>query len=294
VSEPGGDRWSRWLGQRRFGGNAEQRARMFSDLLLPVRDRVLDAAEPVAVARVLDVGCGDGLIAFGAIDRGAAEVVFSDVSADLLTECERVADGDGVRDRCTFVRAPADDLQPIASASVDAVTVRSVLIYVADKPACFAEFARVLRPGGRLSVFEPINRFGQHEWTGSRFFGIDVAPVQPLVDRLREAYRRHLPDDDPMLDFDERDLVRLAEEAGFYPVELSLTAEVCPSRPMSWEVFANSAGNPNLPTLAEAMAETLSPAEGERLASYLRPIVESGGGTRRMAVAYLRGVRAAH
>jgi ubiquinone/menaquinone biosynthesis C-methylase UbiE len=291
---PGGDRWSRWLGERRHGGDAEQRARMFSDLLIPLRDRVLDAAEPIAHGRVLDVGCGDGLIAFGAVDRGAAEVVFSDISADLLAECERIADGDGVRDRCTFVQAPADDLGPVASGSMDAVTVRSVLIYVADKPACFREFARVLRPGGRLSIFEPINRFGQAEWTGSRFSGIDVRPVQPLVDRLRTAYRRDFPEGgaNPMLDFDERDLFRLAEESGFHPIELSLLAEVRPANAVAWNVFANSAGNPNVPTLAEAMAETLSPAEAAELTDYLRPIVESGGVTRRMAHAYLRAVRA--
>src|SRR5689334_6318879 len=267
---------------------------MFSDLLIPLRDRVLDSAEPLAGARVLDVGCGDGLISFGALDRGAAEVVFSDISADLLAECERIAEGGGVRERCTFVQASADDLGPVESASVDAVTVRSVLIYVADKAACFREFARVLRPGGRLSIFEPINRFGQAEWTGSRFSGIDVSPVRPLVDRLREAYRRGLPEGDanPMLDFDERDLFRLAEEAGFHPVELALKAEARPAHAVRWDVFVNSAGNPNVPTLAEAMAEALSPDECAELTDFLRPIIESGGATRRMAHAYLRAVRA--
>lgn len=263
---------------------------MFSDLLNPLRDRVLDAAEPIEGARVLDIGCGDGLIAFGALDRGAAEVVFTDISADLLAECRRIAEGDGELARCTFAQAPADDLSPVATGSVDVVTVRSVLIYIREKRACFAEFARVLKPGGRLSIFEPINRFGQAEWTGARFSGIDTTPVQPLMDRVREAYRRNLPADDPMLDFDERDLFRLAEEAGFHPVELSLTAEVRPARAAPWDVFVNSAGNPNVPTLAEAMAETLSASERDRLTAYLRPIVESGGATRRMAHAYLRAV----
>jgi ubiquinone/menaquinone biosynthesis C-methylase UbiE len=46
-------------------------------------------------------------------------------------------------------------------ASVDAVTTRSVLIYVAQKQQVIHEFCRVLKPGGRLSLFEPINRFGE-------------------------------------------------------------------------------------------------------------------------------------
>ena len=97
--------------------------------------------------------------------------------------------------------------------------------------------------------------------------------------------------DDPMLDFDERDLVRFAEQAGFSPVNLTLSAEVRPSRPEPWEVFVNSAGNPNLPTLAEAMAEALSSSERQQFTDYMRPLIESGGGTYRMANAYLRATR---
>lgn len=50
--------------------------------------------------------------------------------------------------RASFVCASADDLSQIASGSVDVVTARSVLIYVADKAQCFREFYRVLKPGG--------------------------------------------------------------------------------------------------------------------------------------------------
>jgi ubiquinone/menaquinone biosynthesis C-methylase UbiE len=283
------DRWAVWLAERRFGGDDEKRRRSFAQLLHPLRDRLLDAAEPVAGQRVLDVGCGDGLIAFGALERGAGEVIFTDISPPLLRECERLANESGVRDRCRFVQTPAEDLGAIASGSVDVVTVRSVLIYVRAKPACFREFARVLAPGGRLSIFEPINRFAQVEWTGSRYFGLDVSPVADLADKLRTVYR--VSPDDPMLDFDERDLVRFAEQAGFSPLELTLTAEVRPSRPEPWDVFVRSAGNPNLPTLAEAMAEALTDAERARLTDYMRPRIESGAGTYRMAHAYLRAIR---
>ena len=283
-----GDRWARWLGERRFAGDEETRARTFANLLIPLRDAVLDGAEPIAGATVLDIGCGDGLIAFGALDRGAAEVVFADISSDLLVQCQDLADAAGVRRRCRFVHAPAEDLGAIETGSVDAVTVRSVLIYVADKAAAFREFARVLRPAGRLSIFEPINRFGQREWTGSRFFGVDLAPVSEIAAKLSGAYREAAPPGDPMLDFDERDLLVLAEEAGFFPIELTLTAEIRPADARPWEIFLHSAGNPNLPTLAEAMDRTLTVEEQAKLTSYLRPLVEEGAPTRRMAHAYVR------
>ena len=129
--------------------------------LYPVRDRVLDHAHLREGETVLDVGSGDGLIAFGALERvgPSGTVIFSDISQDLLDHAHTLAEQMGVLDRCRFLRATADDLAAIADSSVDVVTARSVLIYVTDKPRAFAEFFCVLRSGGRISLFEPINRF---------------------------------------------------------------------------------------------------------------------------------------
>jgi len=124
--------------------------------LTGVRDKILDRAGVAAGERLLDVGCGEGLIGFGALDRGAGHVVFSDISDDLLDFCRETADALGFSDRCGFVKASADDLAGISDASVDVVSTRSVLIYVRGKERAFAEFFRVLVPGGRVSLFEPI------------------------------------------------------------------------------------------------------------------------------------------
>lgn len=94
-----------------------------------------------------------------------------------------------------------------------------------------------------------------------------------------------------MIDFDERDLVRLAEDAGFFPIGLWLEAVVESLPPRSWEGFAHTAGNPNIPTLAEAMEQALTTPERERLTEHLRPLVEEGRGVWRMATAYLAATK---
>ena len=62
------DRWARWLLGRRDAGLDAQRAATLARLA-EIRDRVLDAAEPLAGATVLDVGAGAGLIGLAALER---------------------------------------------------------------------------------------------------------------------------------------------------------------------------------------------------------------------------------
>lgn len=279
------DPWAEWLLLRRFAGSEEVR-REFMEHLTKVREKVLDNAEIAGGEVLLDVGCGDGLIGVAGLERGVRTVVFCDISEELLNECRTIAADLGMLDRCRFVQAAAEDLGPIEAASVDVVTTRSVLIYVKDKQRAFEEFFRVLRPGGRISLFEPINRL-------SNFFTTyDVTLVQDLADRVRAVFERiQPPEDDPMLDFDERDLVNLAEHAGFTEIYLHLETEVKPPEPRPWETFLRIVGNPKIPSFGEAMNEALTPEERDRLTAQLRPLVEAGRGRRRMTSAFLWAVK---
>ena len=245
---------------------------------------------------MLDVGCGDGFIAFGALEKSElCQVIFSDISEDLLKHAEALAQEMKVQDRCQFVCASADDLSLLNDGSMDAVTTRSVLIYVPAKQKSFDEFYRVLKDGGELSIFEPINRFAFPEHP-NRFGGYDVTPVADLAQRVTALYQRLQPDTDPMLDFDERDLVAYAEKAGFSEIQLELQIEVTslslrPRSGTDWSAFLHAAGNPKIPSFGEAMREALKPAEIERFKNHLRPLVEAGQGTHRFAVAYLWAVK---
>lgn len=282
------DCWAQWVATMRPPASAS--ASPGGSPVLAWRDRVLDNAEPIRGQAVLDLGCGEGLVAFDALDRGAQEVIFSDISQDLLDFCHDAASESGVLARCRFVRASATDLTAIDDLSVDVVTSRSVLIYVRDKQAAFLESARILRSGGRISFFEPINRFAQT--SANTWAGFDLSPIADIARKLRAVYDAiQPPDTDPMLDFDERDLLELAEHAGFHPIHLQLEAEIKPSVAISWDEFISRAGNPRVPTIATVMAEALDDDERRRFIAHLRPLVEQGFGTWRMATAFIHAVK---
>ena len=278
----------------RFGGDPATRDRLLTELLYPVRDTVLDKAKLRPGDTVLDVGTGDGLIAFGALNRlgPSGQVIFSDISQDLLDHCRAAAAAEGDLDRCRFALAAADSLTGIADASVDAVTTRSVLIYVKDKAAALREFHRVLRPGGRVSLFEPINVL-MSAADPDRFFGYDVTPVRALAAKVQALYESIQPPGvDPMIDFDDRDLVSHARSAGFPDIDLELRVSVkARKQPIPWERFLRTSGNPLVPTFGDAQGQALSQQETAEFTGYLRPLVESGAGLERRAVAYLTAVK---
>ncbi|GAC1346658.1 MAG: hypothetical protein NVSMB27_10640 [Ktedonobacteraceae bacterium] len=294
------DQWAQWLLQRRHGGGVAQQKAMLQTLA-PIRDKVLQNSKVAAGETLLDVGCGDGLIAFGALPLVGEQgtVIFSDISQDLLHHCQALAQQMHLLPHCHFVAASADDLSKIETNSVDAVTTRSVLIYVAAKQRTFDEFYRVLKPAGRLSIFEPINRFAFPE-PPHLFYGYDVTPFVTLKGKLLTVYARcQSADIYSMMDFDERNLLTFAERAGFAEVHLELQVEIVPGKfdsdaekqQPNWEAFLRSSPNPLAPTLAEAMHAALTPDEIEQFTTHLRSLVETKQYVRRMAVAYLWAVK---
>jgi arsenite methyltransferase len=290
------DKWAAWVLHRRDGDDREQREKALEHLI-PIRDRILDNARIRLGETLLDVGAGDGLIAFGALGRVGpnGRVIASDISADLVTRTREIAEELGVAEQMSFVHAPAEELTPVSDSTVDVVTTRSVLIYVDDKARAFREFFRVLRPGGRVSVFEPINNYFPD--TPDEYWGFDSRPVRDLVEKIWK-YQGWVDgvdwdySNDPMMNFNTKDLVRHAEAAGFEEIHVQLFVDVEPgSWVVDWERLLNTSPNPSAQTPGEELRAALTPEEAQRFEQHLRPLADAGRGVKRSAFAYLVAVK---
>ena len=116
--------------------------------------------------RMLDVGCGDGLIG-AALD--ADTVVGIDISLRCATLSQRRGLGAAVADASSGL--------PFASASFDTVACIDVLHHLGSAwDTLFPELDRVLRPGGCLCIVEPDARNPFVRWTQAPRSPIRVAP----------------------------------------------------------------------------------------------------------------------
>lgn len=133
------------MSKQYFDDVAQRWDEMRSEFFPPaVRERAIDAVRVTSGMRVLDVGAGAGFVTEALLARGA-RVDAVDQSEGMVAELAR-----RFPDACVRV-ADAHKL-PFADASFDAVFANMVLHHVEDPRAAVAEWARVLRPGGRLAV----------------------------------------------------------------------------------------------------------------------------------------------
>ena len=291
------DRWSRWHAERRGGGD-ESDGQSTLGHLAKVRDELLGRCEPLAGVTLLDLGAGDGLIGLGALDRvgPAGTVIFCDISEALIEQCREAVRSRDLLERARFVISKAEDLAGVTDASVDVIITRAVLIFVRDKASAFSAMHRVLRPGGRISLREPISRLMFPE-PAERFWGYDVRTVVELADKVKAAATA-LEDPDfraAMTDFDDRDLARLAEGAGFERIHVECHIDVAPGSIMpsaNADGLLARAASPVAPTVGEAVAAALTPVERQRFVRALDEAIQAGGAVRRTALAHVMATKA--
>ncbi len=117
-------------------------------VLRPVLDRVIAAADPKPGERVIDVGCGCGAttVDFAARVSPSGEVLGLDISEPMLARARERAKGLPIR----LEHADAT-IYAFESEAADLVASRFGVMFFADPARSFANLRKGLKPGGRLA-----------------------------------------------------------------------------------------------------------------------------------------------
>jgi ubiquinone/menaquinone biosynthesis C-methylase UbiE len=184
---------------------------LYERLLVPAiferyaRDLVERALPIGPHARVLDLGCGTGIVARTVRERlgGAARVTGLDINAGMLATARRIAPDIDWREGSAMAL-------PFEDAAFDVVLCQEMLQFAPDRAAALREIHRVLAPGGRLVL---------STWC--------ARPENPMHDALGLLAERHLgaSNDKRWSLGDSEQLRALVVEAGFTDLDLQIVSK---------------------------------------------------------------------
>jgi ubiquinone/menaquinone biosynthesis C-methylase UbiE len=190
------------------GQDGKSRLSVIADALQTTTARLIDKAEKIEGATIVDAACGGGDVCLYLAERAGptGRVVGLDLDGEKLAIAREEARARGLSN-VDFVEANVLDSWPVAGA--DLVYARFILTHL-PQPERFLERATdALRPGGHLIV-EDIDY-------GGRFTDPDSAAITRADELYIEASQRN--GGDPFIG---RRLHRLIESAGFTRVESTL------------------------------------------------------------------------
>jgi SAM-dependent methyltransferase len=139
-----------------FGEDIGQNSWLTSDEL----DRFLEWLDLAPKKILLDVACGAGGPALRIAASAGWSVVGIDVHEEAVTTARSLAAQRGLAERAEFLSADAARPLPFSDASFDAIICIDGINHFSDRPSIVAEWARVLKVGGRVLFTDPITLTG--------------------------------------------------------------------------------------------------------------------------------------
>ncbi len=101
--------------------------------------------------RILDAGCGPGLLGLWLAEQGHA-LVLSDVSGEMLDQARALFEEKRPAARVEFIQAPLQELQSHTERPFDVILFHAVLEWLAQPAEGLASLMPLLAPGGQLSL----------------------------------------------------------------------------------------------------------------------------------------------
>jgi ubiquinone/menaquinone biosynthesis C-methylase UbiE len=184
--------------------------------------KALGGGDGQTFADALEIGSGTGYFSLNLVQLGLiGRLTATDISAGMLDQLATTAEALGLSTVSTVV-TEAEAL-PFEDESFDLVLGHAVLHHIPDLDRAFAEFKRVLRPGGLIVFAGEPSRYGDRLAALPKRTGMIAAPVWR---RLTGAHARAVADVDQseghslegevdVHAFAPADLRRLLERAGF-------------------------------------------------------------------------------
>ena len=156
-----------------------------SQVLGKVR-KLLAAEVDAGFASALEVGAGTGYFSLNLMRSGAiAELTCTDISSGMVDALNANAERLGL-DNVRAIRAEGESL-PFPDNSFDIVLGHAVLHHLPDLDQAFAEFRRVLRPGGRIVFAGEPSRIGDRIARLPKRAAVTLAPLWRAAVRAAPA-----------------------------------------------------------------------------------------------------------
>ena len=139
-----------------FGEDIGQNSWVTSD----EQDKFLEWLDLTPRKILLDVACGAGGPALRITAATGCSVVGVDTHDQAIATACSLASQGGLSERAEFRATDATGTLPFSDASFDAITCIDAINHLPDRPRVIADWARVLKPGGRLLFTDPVTVTG--------------------------------------------------------------------------------------------------------------------------------------
>ncbi|MEX0973020.1 MAG: class I SAM-dependent methyltransferase [Solirubrobacterales bacterium] len=183
--------------------------------------KALDGLDGRSFGDGLEIGSGTGYFSLNLLQMGTiGRLTATDISPGMLSRLAETAQGLGLE--AETVETEAEQL-PFEDASFDLVFGHAVLHHIPDLERAFAEFRRVLRPGGAIAFCGEPSRYGDRLAAAPKRAGLLAAPAwrrlvgasPRAVAEVDQSHGHALEGEVDVHAFAPADLRRLLRDSGF-------------------------------------------------------------------------------